>query len=146
MDPIQYLLNIRKFLSVELENDAAVRWFNKGIDLYLTASERSSLDNCLGLNSIAGKPTPRTKYLKALRNEHIRQAAREIKESKPTATSEKLAAEIKAYESRIYPHIMHKDSPPEGSAKLRQHLFWAAKTGEPLPTQWRQVYRILYDV
>lgn len=145
-NPIERLIRVSNTINQHADSETA-RWFNDGINHYLSSRDRPSLDNALGLASTGqGKPSERTRYNKWFRDKLIREAFSLINpDAKSTARCDALASEIRDFESRLWPKLMDLVEPPTNSSALRRLLFFAAKTGETLPSSWRSIYRIIYE-
>lgn len=146
MESIQRLLKVAAAVEQAADHDTA-NWFQSGLAAYLTGDETRSLDTLLGLTSQGvGRLSPKRDYLKKQRDLFLRRAFELTDLGKPnTRRCEELAGMVKDFESRIWPAWRTMDGPPAGSSELRRLLFLAKRTGEPLPTQWRTVWRAVFD-
>lgn len=146
MEPIQHLLGVVKAVEQAADQDTA-RWFQSGVDAFLSGEETRSLDTLLGLTSPGvGRLSPKREFLKQQRNQFLKQAFNLTDEGKPKVRRcEELAIMVKEFEARIWPAWRTKEEPPECSSELRKLLFLAKRTGEPLPTQWRTVWKTVFD-
>ena len=141
MEKIHNLLKAADAIQRHAEPDVA-EWFQSGLNRYLAG--RDSFDRALGLSSQGtGQPLARTKYSKQLRDEYLRQAFELVSGANSTQRCDALAAEIRDFENRFYRKWILQGPPAERS-EIRSLLFHAAQTGEPLPTSWRPVYRIIH--
>jgi hypothetical protein len=143
-NPIDRLLDIGKIVDQHASPSTA-KWFQRAVHQYLTGGNQQTLEKCLGLTSPgAGKPKLATSYRKRLRDEMLQQAFKQIsQEHSVTVRCEQLAKDVKDFEARIWPLWRDLEAPPARCSELRRFLFLAAKTGEPLPTNWRTVYRVI---
>jgi len=146
MNSIDRLLQAADAIQRHAEPDVA-EWFQSGLNRYLSSRECRSLDEALGIGSTGrGKPSERSRYGKTLRDNLLRQAYDRIDpDGKPTTRCDGLASEIRDFEARFWPRWEGLEEPPAGCSELRRLLFMAKRTGEPLPTGWRTIYRVVFD-
>lgn len=104
-------------------------------------SEGGSLDAALGLCGEVGIETARTRYLRAQRDYHLRQAHGLVSGDSAWSRSVVLAEEVSRFLSLVWPRWRDLSEPPEGCSDLRRHLFLAHRSGS-LPESPRQLHVI----
>lgn len=94
-------------------------------------AEGGSLDEHLGLVSEGpGRESAVTLYRRATRDRHLRQAHALCAGATPWGRSVSLAAEVRRFESVLWPRWNSLIEPPAGCSELRRHLFFARKAGD----------------
>jgi len=146
VEQIKHLLSV--LATVEKHGDPeTAAWFRKGCNHYLTGKDRTSFDKALGFASTRGKYTARTLFQRSERNRYIKNAFYCIDPDQgSTKRCELMAEAIRTFETRVYPRIKDLDAAPADMSELRQYLFMAKKTGAGLSTDWRTIYKWIYDI
>lgn len=115
-------------------------WFSAGLMAYFNGAR---LDEALALNAEPCRRRPSTEYATRLRNRHICRAGEiALPDAGPSARAERLAREIRDFQSRLWPRWRGNPNPPQGASALRSELF-VARTYHALPESPRQLYEIL---
>lgn len=141
---IDRLIEISEIVSKHGDPKLA-RWITAGVDEYLGGSDRRTLEHCLELKSLGrGQPSPRRTWAKERRDEALRSAFDLVEGNSPTAKCDALARHIRDFTARMWPRWQTLPEPPAGSSQLRCRLWDAAKTGEPLPTNWRRLWETIF--
>ena len=114
-----------------------VAWLEAGLDGYLAAG--GTLDEHLGLKPENGKRTWRTRFLQLRRDGYLKKA-HALCEGSPWRRSCTLEAEVRRFESVLWPRLREDEKLPERLSDLRRFLFLAFKIGLPVPTSARQLH------
>jgi hypothetical protein len=103
---------------------AEIAWLRKSFTAFLNHGGELQLERCLHL------PTTPKKLADELRNCWLRRAWELTTPVEPYKKAAALQAEIRTFESRVWPHWCKNDAPPEHADDLRQALFYAMKANE----------------
>ncbi len=124
----------------------AAEWFLSGFNEYMTTREYRTLDKVFGLTAGRGTPSQRTQFMKSKRNGYLIAAFENTDSEKPDSIRcGDLLTQIEKMEGRIYRIWKSQGGPPETCSPLQENLFHAKETGQPFPTTWRSLARIVLD-
>ena len=119
-------------------------WFSQAIDRWL--NHGFALEDALSISSPGpGQRAARTRYVRQLRDHHLRAAFEQIDADLPTTVrAERLASEINRFLSVFWLKWSALSAPPEDCSRLRFHLWYATRAaGGDLPAGWRSLFRIV---
>lgn len=142
-NPIRYLFDlVAAIQGGALGSPAAglARWLLAGIEAHLT--ESVTLDKALGLAGAQGIEISRRRWLRERRNHHLRGALMACEGATPWPRAVALAAEIRRFETTLWPRWRMLEQPPPTASTLRTHLFHAFRTGLPIPATARRLHDI----
>lgn len=137
--PIDHLLRLQTLAEQSGDGELAA-WLSDGVACFLF--EGIALERALELNADGrGKDTARRSYLLHCRDAALRAAWALCEGATPWRQSVALSAEIRRFQSTIWPRWQHLAVPPENASDLRRHLYHAHRCGD-VPTSTRQCHRI----
>lgn len=142
-DPIHHLFALAAALqagALGSPNSPLARWLLAGIEAHLSGG--LPLDKALGLNGAQGIEVPRRRWRRACRNRHLCRALAACEGATPWLQAVALAAEVRRFETVLWPRWRALEQPPPTASTLRTHLFKAFRTGIPIPTTARQLHDI----
>jgi hypothetical protein len=125
----------RLVASAGLDREAAA-WAAHGLGAWLRCDGEISLPRCLGLHT-----GPRSVRI-ALRNQFLREAAREFGATTPWARAQKLHAAARHFEAVRWPCWRREALPPARATRVERALFLARQYAE-FPRTVRQLRNIL---
>lgn len=133
-------------LVVALDADLPVppdvaRWFLAGAKRFNRSGSGLALCECLDLTRHPADREAATRF----RDCQLIKAGQHVA-VKPCSTWERagrLQAAIIDFETQHWPDIGHAEDPPSHFLDIHQHLFYAMRSGVPLPRSQRQLYNIL---
>jgi hypothetical protein len=127
---------LRRLLASDGLDPEAAAWAAHGLAAWLRCDGKISLQRCLGLHT-----GPRSVRI-ALRDEFLREAAREIDAMTLWAKAQKLRAAAMHFEAVRWPCWRREALPPARASRIEQALFLARQYAE-FPRTARQLRNIL---
>lgn len=118
----------------------SVAWLAEGLTKYHQAA--CSLEEALGLKSESGQYRASTRLLLLERNQQLRRAWLAQQSMTPWQRSQELAKSIRRFQSGKWRRWRELDAPPRDCGEKLRGLFYAFKTGRPIPQTARQLHRI----
>lgn len=143
MDPISAIIAIADGVA----GPETLRWFRERVTAYLTEPSRPTLEQAFELSSAGpGKPSERTRYMKAARDLLLADAFDMVSApgERIMTRCARLAEEIRRFE-RSWPRLRDLPEPPPGTTELHRILFRARRTGQPIPDTSQGLYQTLYQ-